>query len=247
MKANKTARKAGAILLALALWQIAAMAIHQSIVLVSPIDVIRRLGTIWKEEGFFYSIWFTFSHIMLGFVISVVFGILLAALAYRFSLAETLLWPYITAAKTVPVASLVVILLIWLSSRNLSVFIVCLVAIPLVYQNVLTGLRSQDPQMKEMARVFRIPRMRRIRYILVPQVYPFLYAACKVAVGMAWKAGVAAEIIGTPPRSIGKQVYIAKMYLDTDDLFAWTVVIVVLSIMTEKLFLALMRRIKVHT
>ena len=93
-----------------------------------------------------------------------------------------------------------------------------------------------------MARVFRIPAARRIRYIYLPQVLPYFLSACTVALGLSWKAGVAAEVIGMPEGSIGEQLQQAKIYLNTPDLLAWTVVIVLVSLGFEKLFLALIRR-----
>ena len=80
-----------------------------------------------------------------------------------------------------------------------------------------------------------IPWIRRIRYIIMPQLSPYLISAGRVTAGMAWKAGVAAEIIGMPKGSVGQMLYMSKIYLDTDDLLAWTVIIVVLSVIFEKL------------
>lgn len=236
-------KKIGAVILALVIWQIAAMEIHQKIILVTPVAVVKRLFTIWQVQGFASSIWFTFYHIAGGFLLGTVLGILLAALAAKISIVETLLWPWMTTIKSVPVASFVVICLIWLSARNLSVFISFLIVLPVIYQNVLSGLRAADPGMEEMARVFRMRWYRKLRYITIPQLKPFLLSACSVTTGMAWKAGVAAEIIGTPNGSIGKMLYLAKIYLDTDDLLAWTVIIVVISVLSEKLFMWALKRV----
>ena len=164
-------------------------------------------------------------------------GITLAALAGRFRWVETLLWPFLVTIKTVPVASFVVICLIWLSAENLSVFISFLIVLPVVYGNVLEGLKSEDKLMLEVGTVFKIPPLRKVLYIHLPQLKPFLMSACATALGMAWKAGVAAEIIGTPDGSIGKQLFYSKIYLDTDDLLCWTVIIVIISVLFEKLFM----------
>jgi NitT/TauT family transport system permease protein len=237
MEYKNILKKAGAVLLALAFWQIAAMKIHQKILLVSPTAVLIRLTTIWQVEGFWSSIGFTFFHIAGGFLIGLCTGILLAVLAYKWTFIETLLWPWMVTIKSVPVASFVVICLIWLSSKNLSVFISFLIVLPVIYQNLLTGLRSLKPDMEELAQVYRIPWYRKLKAITLPQLKSYLIAACSVTTGMAWKAGVAAEIIGTPNGSIGKMLYTAKIYLDTDDLLAWTVIIVIMSVLSEKLFL----------
>lgn len=95
--------------------------------------------------------------------------------------------------------------------------------------------------MAELAQVFRVPLPKRIMYIHMPQIKPFVMSACATSLGMSWKAGIAAEIIGTPDGSIGKQLFYAKIYLDTDDLLCWTVIIVVISVVFEKLFMLMLR------
>ncbi len=111
--------------------------------------------------------------------------------------------------------------------------------LPIIYTNVLGGIQSVDRQLLEMAQVFRIPRLRVARYIYLPQIMPCFYSACSVSLGLSWKAGAAAEVIGMPRGSVGERLQQAKVYLDTPDLFAWTLVIVALSLGFEKLVLAL--------
>ena len=243
MNYKEVLKKVGAALLALTFWEIAALLIHQRILLVTPVAVARRLCTIWRVEGFARAIWFSFYHIAGGFLLGLILGCLLAYLAATHPVVETLLWPWMATIKSVPVASFVVICLIWLSARNLSVFISFLIVIPIIYQNVLEGLRAENREMQEVATVFQLPWRKRFRYIELPKLRPFLLSACRVTTGMAWKAGIAAEIIGVPNGSIGKMLYTAKIYLDTDDLLAWTVIIVVISVVAEKVFLAGLSRL----
>lgn len=217
------------------------MVVDTKILLVGPVEVAERMCTIWRVENFWSSIWFTFYHIVLGFLLGLAAGVLLAALSARSRLAETLLWPFMATIKSVPVASFIVICLIWLSARNVSVFISFLVVMPVVYGNMLSGIRSVDRGLLEMSEVFRMGAGRRLRYIYLPELKPFITSACGTALGMSWKAGVAAEIIGTPDGSIGKELYYAKIWLDTDDLLCWTVIIVLCSVLFEKLFMALVR------
>ena len=235
--------KTCAVILALILWQLAAVYIDSNIVLCSPVSVLKRLFSMVREAGFGASVLFTVEHVAAGFFLGLGIGGLLAGGACASRLLRTLVWPWMAAVKAVPVAAIVVICLIWLSGRNLSVFITFLVVCPVVYQNLLEGLQARDErtvQLDEMAAVFRMKRSRRLRYILIPRIYPYLTAACRLAAPMAFKAGIAAEIIGTPAGSIGKQMYLAKTWLATDDLLAWAVVIVLLSAACEKGLLAVL-------
>lgn len=236
-------KKLIAVLLALGVWQLVAMFVNTPILIVTPIAVVKRLCTIWQETGFLSSIWFSFYHIVGGYFIAIVVGVIAAILAKKWSFVETLLWPWVAVIKSVPVASFVVICLIWLSTRRLSVFIAFLIAFPVIYQNLLAGLKSLDKKMDEVAVVYKMSFVSRLRYIILPQLKPFIFSACSISAGMAWKAGVAAEVIGIPNGSIGKQLYLAKTGLDTSGLLAWTVIIVVLAVGFEKIFLWLLSKV----
>ena len=113
--------------------------------------------------------------------------------------------------------------------------------LPIVYTNILHGLKSTDPKLLEMSHLFEVGWWRRLHYIYIPHLESFLVSACSVSIGMAWKAGIAAEVIGIPEGSIGERLYEAKIYLSSADLFAWTVAIVVFSILFEKLFIHLLK------
>ena len=135
-------------------------------------------------------------------------------------------------------ASFIILALVWLDARSLSLFISALMVFPPVYLNVLEGLRQTDPKLLELARVYRIPFRRRVRGIYLPQVLPYFRSASSLALGLCWKAGAAAEVIGLPAGTIGERLYTAKVYLQTPDLFAWTAVILILAAVFERGFLA---------
>ena len=160
-----------AVMLALILWEIAALKIDSPIILVTPVQVLGRLFTIWHEPDFAGTVWFTMYHIVVGFLAGLLCGIVCAVLAHICKPVEYILWPWMVTIKAVPVASFVVICLIWFTAKNLSVFIAFLIVVPVIYQNTLTGLRSTDKGIREMAGVFHIPWIRRIRYIMMPQIY----------------------------------------------------------------------------
>ncbi|MCR4883590.1 MAG: ABC transporter permease subunit, partial [Clostridiales bacterium] len=159
------------------------------------------------------------------------------ALSSRFRIVRELFSPLVLTIRTVPVASFIILALIWFSSRNLSILISFLMVLPIIYTGVLTGIGERDRGLMEMARVFHVRRMRRFLMIDLPGVYPYFHAACKTALGLSWKSGIAAEVIGMPRGSIGEHMQQAKVYLDTPSLFAWTVVIVLVSLLCERLVL----------
>lgn len=229
-----------AVLVWLLVWQLGAMAIDQKIILVSPFDVLVRLAELLPTLDFWQTIGYSLLRITLGFLLGVTAGTVFAALSARFQRIEELLAPALLAIRSIPVASFIILALILFSSRNLAVLISFLIVLPIVYSNILSGIRAADRELLEMAQVFRIPAARRLRYVYLPQVMPYFQSACGSALGLSWKSGIAAEVIGMPDGSIGEQLQQAKLYLDTPDLFCWTLVIVLVSLAFEKIFLALL-------
>lgn len=225
-------------------WQIAAMWVAEPILLVTPLSALRRLTQLIGEMEFWKSIFFSVGHILLGFGLSAVLGVGLAALAYRLRVVRELLSPLSAAVKAIPVASFVILVLLWVPSKRLSIIISLLIGFPVIYSNVLMGLDSTDPKLIEMARVFRVPFMRQLKAIYLYQVLPFLRSGLSIAIGLCWKSGVAAEVIGIPSGSVGEKLYKAKVYLETSDLFCWTLVIVLLSIGCEKLLKLLLDQVE---
>ena len=213
----------------LLVWQLIAMTVGQPILLASPVATLARLAVLARTGEFWRSILFTLGHILSGFLLASAAGMLLAALARRVALVADLLSPLLSAMRSVPVASFVIAALIWVPSRRLSVLICFVIVLPVVYAGTLDGLRQVDPLLREMARVFHMSRLSRLRVIVLPAALPSVASALSVSIGLAWKSGVAAEVIGIPGGSIGEKLYKAKVYLATPDLFAWTLVIVLIS------------------
>lgn len=232
--------KGGAVLFWLLVWQLGSMALSQAILLPAPTVVFRRLAALSLEPAFWRAVAFSFGGIAAGFFSALTFGALLAAAAARFEPVDILLSPLMAVVRASPVASFIILLLLWVPSRGLSTAIAFMMALPIIYTNLCEGLRATDPAMLELAEVFRVPAARRVRYLYLSQLLPYLRSACAVSIGLCWKSGIAAEVIGIPKGSVGERLYEAKIYLDTPDLFAWTVVIVLLSLLFGRLFLALL-------
>ncbi len=232
----------------LGVWQAAGMALaalypHGDLLLATPVEAARRLGEMALTAAFWQTVALSAGRIFGGFAIACVLAVVLAAAAARWRWVRELLYPAVAAIKAVPVVSFIILALVWLESRQLSLFISALMAFPPVYLNVLTGITTADTQLLEMARVFRVPLRRQLRDIYLPHVLPYFRSAVSLALGLCWKAGAAAEVIGLPAGTVGENLYNAKVYFQTPDLFAWTAVIVAVSVAFEKLFLMAVDRL----
>lgn len=240
--ARRFARKAGIIAFWLAIWQLLDVIIDNRLVLAGPIRVAQALVEQIGQPDFWVICGASFGRIALGFLLSFVVGFLLALMSCRHRLFRDFVDPIISLLRTIPVASFIILLLIWVGNQALTVFLAFFIVLPLIYTNMVTGFESVDRQMLEMARVYKLSRWRTFLYIYRPAFMPFLMSSTKISLGMTWKSGIMAEVLATPKPSIGKEMATARTFLDTPDLLAWTVVVMVLSFLFEKAFMELLKR-----
>ncbi len=227
----------------LLLWHIVSIIIDSKLILVSPLTVVDHLFVFIKEAEFWSTVLSSFVKIIGGFLLALLTGSMWAALSAKYKGIKQLLWPVILAIKTVPVASFIILALFWFSSQNLSVFISFLMVFPIIYTNVLKGIEETDEKLMEMAEVFQISSINKIRSLYIPQIMPYFRAGCSISLGLCWKSGIAAEVIGMPAGSMGERLQQAKVYWETADVLAWTVVIVIISLVFELLFLKILDKI----
>ena len=223
----------------LMIWQIVAVKLNSKILLVSPVEVAKRLVELVPSGEFRRSVSFSAARILIGVALGLSCGCALAFAAGKLRFIRTLFSPLISVMKSIPVASFTILALIWIGSKDLSVLVSFLICVPIVYSNMLEGIDSLDPKLKEMSKVFGIPVWRRFVGVYLSQLLPYFRAASRLAIGLCWKSGAAAEVIGRPRGSIGEKLFEAKDYLETADLFAWTLTVIVFSWLCEKLFTGL--------
>lgn len=231
-----------AILFWVMVWQLVGTSLSNKLLLPLPFAVIKTLISLMGQRSFYSSVTNTFIRIISGFSIGCIIGVVLSILSYNNIIIRTLLGPLISVIKATPIASIIIVTLIWISSSNLSIFISFLMVLPPIYTNMLKGLDNTDKKMLEMTTVFKVKRLKKIRYIFIPSIKPYFVAATTVALGFCWKAGIAAEVIGLPSNTVGEALYNAKIYLNTPELFAWTLFIVLISVAFEKIFVLLMNK-----
>ena len=229
----------GALAFWLVVWQVAAVVINQDSVISSHLQPIQTLFSLVQLREFWLSVGLSLLRIFAGGTLAFSIGSLLAFLSFRYKPVKFLFEPLIATIKSIPVASFVILLLIWVRTPYLSVSISFLMALPIIYIAVLEGLLGTDQQLIEMADVYHIHGWRRVKAIYLSQLMPSLKTATSLAMGFCWKSGIAAEVIGLPAFSIGEHLYNAKVYLDTPALFAWTLVVIAISALGEKIVMRL--------
>lgn len=223
-------------------WQILYMVIRKDLLLASPLSVLLSLARLASTAEFWMDCLFSLIRIQTGYLSGVLIGTLLAVLTVRFKWIHRFVYPVISAIRSTPVASFIILALVWMSNDKVVIFIVLLMVLPIVWTNVAEGILKTDRQLLEMAKVFRISRGQTLRYIRIPSVLPFFVTSATTGLGLAWKAGIAAEVLSTPSFSLGAKLYEAKIYLETPDLLAFTIVIMIISLLLEKLLVFILKK-----
>lgn len=244
MKALKKLGK-NALVLAfwLAVWEILSLLIGKPLLLPGPSAVLGRLCGLMATADFWVITSASLLRILCGALTALVLGTVLAVLTCRFRILDALFSPLLTVIKSTPVASFIILVLIWVGRDIVPSLIVILMVLPVVWGNVTAGIRNTDPLLLRTARVFRFSRVRTLRRVYIPSVMPHFLSACRTSLGLAWKAGIAAEVLTVPASSIGKMLFESKLYLETVDLFAWTLAVIVCSLIIEKVLMAAIGRL----
>lgn len=222
-----------ALCLWLLIWQIAAWLVALPVLLPGPIDTLITLSRLAATQAFWVSLVTTLLRIGAGYLIAVLLGSLLAWACAFLPMAAVFLRPLRTLIRSTPVSSVIILVLLWLKTPQVPVFIAALTVLPIIWQGVEEGIRETDKSLLEMTRAYAFSQMKRLLYLYVPSVRPPFYTSCATGLGFAWKAGIAAEVIARPLHAIGSELQDAKVYLNTRELFAWTLAVVLLSLTLE--------------
>lgn len=230
---KKAARTVSVVLFWVAVWGIAAHFAGKPLLFPSPASVLSTLLSLLQTKTFYVATLRSLWNVTAGIVSAVALGSILAMVTCKLPPLRALLLPLMSVIKATPVASFIILALIWLGSSRVPSFITFLIVLPVLWTNLDVGLQKIDPQLHEVATVYRMPPVKRLRLLVLPSVKPYFISACRTSVGLAWKAGIAAEIIAMPKNTIGTMLGEAKLYILTSEMFAWTLTVILLSLLVE--------------
>ena len=215
-------------------WYVLALVINRELLIPAPHKALLVLFEFAKTGEFWRSVLFSSLRIIAGLLAGIVIGTLGGILSVKVKLFDAVFSPLLTLARAVPVASFILLAYVWIKTNFIPVFITALMVAPIMWAATMTGIRSIDKSLVEMGQVFRLSKREILFKIKFPGLAPAYISSAVTAMGLAWKSGVAAEVICYPQQSIGRLLYNAKTYLETPETFAVTLVIVVISLALEK-------------
>ena len=237
----------GVVLLWIGLWAAAAYRVGYDFILPSPFSVLKKFFTIITEKGFFVTVLLSLWRVLCGFAIGAAIGLFGAFLSYLFLPLKIFFSPLIKIVRATPVASFILIAVLWIPSSSVPIFISFLMVFPIVYTSVLTGLENADEKLSEVTRLYRFSLWKKIKLFYLPSSISYFGSACITSLGLAWKSSVAAEVLCVTKNSIGEKLYLSNIYLESAELLAWTVTVVLLSVGMEALIKLIASKIQKGT
>lgn len=224
-----------AIIFWIAVWQISSMIVKLDVILPFPLSTVKALITLACEIDFWKSCLYSIFRILAGLFSGAIIAIILAYLTYVSTFIHTIFSPVLTVIKATPIASFIILALIWIGREFVPSFITLLIVLPIIWSSVHHSLGTVDSKLIELTDIFRFTTGQKIKHLYFPSVFPAFMSSFMTSIGIAWKAGVAAEVLCTPKFSIGTAIFESKKYIETPELFAWTATVIVLSLIIEKL------------
>ena len=234
--------KLAAIFFWLLIWHVISATVDMQILLPSPILVFKKLVQLASTERYWISVSLSFAKIIFGILSGTVIALIFAILTAKVNIFNHLFSLPLNVIKSTPVASFIIMALVWVKSASLAAFVTAVMVLPIVWSNMHEGISTVDTKLIEVGKCYNFTYKKTVRYIYLPHIRPFFVSAITSAAGLGWKAGIAAEVIASPKNAIGAYLNDAKVYLETEEMFAWTITIIFLSIAVQYLLKFLTQR-----
>lgn len=222
-----------AITLFVAFWHVMALRIDLPFILPTPIAAFTRFFELLPTKEFISAVTGSMLNVILGYISGLTVGAIIAFAAFVVPPVRAAVAPFAKLIRSVPVASFILLCILWLTDNAASAFIGFLMVFPIVYENVLVGFNSTDKATLEMSRAYGFGNAKKLMYVYVPSALPYLGSSAMTSLGLAWKACVSAEVLCIAEGTIGYHVFNSKDFFDTEQLFAWTIAVVLMSIALE--------------
>ena len=224
------------------IWELGSLALGASIILPSPLEVLKELASLVSSQDFIANLGFTILRALESFIIIVLTGSIAGILAGRFHVFNSIIRPLVTVFKATPVMSVILLAYIWLRTGAVPVFSAFLMAFPVIFVQAMAGYQSIDQKLLAMCQIYAINGKERIKHLIIPSLLPYLITGAKQTLSMIWKVVIAAEVLTLPKHGIGRALQLAQIQLETPKVFAWTIVAILLTALGDFLFNAVLKR-----
>lgn len=218
----------------LIIWEGVALYIDNSLLFPRVSEIFLSLKNLVASGDFILILWNTLSRFFISIVFSLILAIIFSVASYRYEVIGFLLFPFIIFLRAVPTIAIIIVVLIWSSVEKVPIVVGMLILFPILYESILGGIKNVDKNLLKMSKVFKVPTKRVVRDIYIPSIYYSISSNIPSYMGLTFKVIIAGEVLSQESLSIGGEIFINKIYLESSNIFAWIIVVIVLNYFLEK-------------
>ncbi len=242
-KKENILKKLFSVIILIGVWYILSLTLND-VIIPTPLDVFKTLLKLLAEKSTYIIIMKSLGYVIMSIMISSIIGVILGLLGSISKNINYLLSPVITIIKSLPIVSFIIILLVYIKSLYIPVICGVLLSFPIIYSNVFEGYSNINKKLISMAKFYNVDKKNMIKTLYIPAIYPYFLAGFNSVIGFSFKAVIAAEVISILDNTIGNSIYEAKVYLEYENLFAWSVIIIILALVIEFITNKIAKKIK---
>ncbi len=216
------------------IWEGVALYIDNSLLFPRVSEIFLSLKNLVASGDFTLILWNTLSRFFISIVFSLILAIIFSVASYRYEVISFLLFPFIIFLRAVPTIAIIIVVLIWSSVERVPIVVGMLILFPILYESILGGIKNVDKNLLKMSKVFKVPTKRVVRDIYIPSIYYSISSNIPSYIGLTFKVIIAGEVLSQESLSIGGEIFINKIYLESSNIFAWIIVVIVLNYLLEK-------------
>lgn len=228
------------------IWQVVYLRVGKDVLVPSPIQTSKALIELAQEASFYINIIVTCQRVVWGTSISLIVGLMLGIMVYLYPVLKPFFEPIIVVMKSTPIMAIIILALLWFKSNDVPIFVCFLMCCPIVYTNTVQNLGEIDQNLLELIKLYHV----KMRYLIKSFYWPYISSCIQstlcLVVGMSWKVVIAAEVLAIPKYAMGYELLEAKIYLETERVFAWVIVIILLSKSCESIIRHAFGRNKIY-
>lgn len=225
------------------IWEIVAKLVGNSMIFPNIIDIFYSLIEIIKNENFLVILFNTLKKAVVTLLVSLFLGSVLGVLSYRYKLCYLIFFPFINLIKSIPTIAVIILVLIWSKVEFVPFFAGTMIVLPIIYENILGGIDSIDKDLIKMANIYKVSKFSIFKDIYLPAVYFFLASTLSAITGLVLKVIIAGEVLAQDSLSIGGEIFMGKIYLESANIFAWIIIIIFINFVAEICIKCLNRRL----
>lgn len=218
----------------LIIWEGVTLYIDNSLLFPRVSEIFLSLKNLVASGDFILILWNTLSRFFISIVFSLILAIIFSVASYRYEVISFLLFPFIIFLRAVPTIAIIIVVLIWSSVERVPIVVGMLILFPILYESILGGIKNVDKNLLKMSKVFKVSTKRVVRDIYIPSIYYSISSNIPSYMGLTFKVIIAGEVLSQESLSIGGEIFINKIYLESSNIFAWIIVVIVLNYFLEK-------------